>query len=181
MNKIQIFLGLLCGLLAISQTTFGQQTETYPSLGYFPDFKVAVNYEVQAGDYLGKIAKRFKVTPDAIKKANLKLAMTNDIKIGDFIKVYPPKVAGLKAPEGTVQYVSNESSTNTQSSASGSGETKKAGDFIEYKVQQGDTLYSLGKKFKVSSEKIRRANLVLAMTDHVEPGQVIKIPVAENK
>lgn len=179
MKKFILILGLFAGFIL---TTYGQ-VETYPSLGYFPDAKVAVDYEVQAKDNLGKIAKQFKTSVDAIKKANFSLAMTDNLKVGDIIKVHPPQVAGLKAPEGTVQYVSNESSTgtNNQASGSGNGGTKKEAKFIDYKVQQGDTLYSLGKKFNVNPEQIRRANMVLAMTDHVEPGQVIKIPVVENK
>jgi len=155
------------------------QTETYPSLGYFPDYKVAVEYQVQAGDYMGKIAKRFKLSTEQIRRANLKLAMNDNIEIGDILKIYPPKVTGLVAPDGTPAYTPPQNSGNsgTTSDANSGNEEKKKGNILEYRVQQGDTLYGLGKKFKVNPEKIRRANLKLAMTDHVEPGDVIKIPI----
>ncbi len=178
MKKINLILGLLGGVLGMNHNITAQN-EAYPSLGYFPDFKVPVEYEVQAGEYLGKIAKKFKISTDDLKKANLKLAMTDGLKLGDKIKVYPPKVAGLTAPAGTIQYTDNSAANNAQEEAKTTDETKKSAQFIEYTVQKGDTLYGLGKKFKIDPEKIRRANLVLAMTDHVEPGQVIKIPVVQ--
>lgn len=181
MKKYLLVLGLLLvSILGTSPQLVAQEDETYPSLGYFPDPKVPVEYEVQAGDFLGKIAKRFKITIEILRRGNLKLAMTDDVKIGDTLKVYPPKVDGLEAPAGTVQYADNSSSNaGADAKKSTDDASKKKGKFIEYQVQQGDTLYSLGKKFKVGAEKIRRANLVLAMTDHIEPGQVIKIPIVE--
>ncbi|GEM_PF-6300753 len=178
MKKVTSIFLFLIGFFGIIELQ--AQAENYPSLGYFPDYKVAVEYQVQAGDYMGKIAKRFKLSAEQLRRANLKLAMTDNVKIGDILKIYPPKVAGLVAPDGTPAYTppQDESGNNRTTSDTNNGnEEKKKSNFLEYRVQQGDTLYGLGRKFKVHPEKIRRANLKLAMTDHVEPGDVIKIPI----
>jgi LysM repeat protein len=42
---------------------------------------------VKAGDNLGKIAKRFKTTIDAILRANPEIKDPNKIRIGDEIKI----------------------------------------------------------------------------------------------
>ena len=52
----------------------------------------------------------------------------------------------------------------------------KSFGFIDYTVQSGENLYTIGKKFMVSDYMILANNKSISNYDDVKPGRVIKIP-----
>jgi membrane-bound lytic murein transglycosylase D len=97
-----------------------------PPLPKFYKMDSKVRYKVQPGDYLGKIANKFKVRISEIKHWN---GLKNDqLKAGDRLTVYTRNLA-----------LQPESSTNTMPHKKAEGQT--------YVVEQGDSLWSISKKF----------------------------------
>ncbi len=108
-----------------------------------------VYYRVKSGDYLGKIASRHGVSVASIKRwNNLK---SNSINQGQRLIIY----------------TNNSYGGNTGSSTSSSAST--------YTVRQGDTLWSISKKFTgVTTNDIASANSI--SNGNIKVGQVLKIP-----
>mgnify|MGYP005752850779 FL=1 len=115
-----------------------------------------IAYKVKSGDYLGRIASRYGVSVNQIKKwNNLKSA---NIRAGQTLYIY----GATKNPSG-----SSSSSSAGKSSAGGSR---------TYTVRQGDSLYNIAKLYPgVSAENIKKANGM--KDDKIRPGQKLKIPL----
>jgi membrane-bound lytic murein transglycosylase D len=106
---------------------------------------------VRTGDTLYDIANDYKVSVGALKQIN---GLRSS-------RIYPGKELRIPAP--------------TQTSAS-----SRAG--IEpgtYKVQKGDTLYDIARRFGVSISDLRRANNL--RTSRIYPGDVLRIPNSQAK
>ena len=127
-------------------------------------------HKVKSGEYLGKIASKYRVSVAQIKKwNNLK---SNDIRIGQKLIIY----RGGKAP-------SSSSSSTSSSSAKASSSTASApkvssvdpnAEYTIYTVQSGDSLYLIAKKFAgVSAQNIMDFN---GIGSNIRPGMKIKIP-----
>ena len=127
-------------------------------------------HKVKSGEYLGKIASKYRVSVAQIKKwNNLK---SNDIRIGQKLIIY----RGGKAP-------SSSSSSTSSSSAKASSSTASApkvssvdpnAEYTIYTVQSGDSLYLIAKKFTgVSAQNIMDFN---GIGSNIRPGMKIKIP-----
>ena len=116
-----------------------------------------IAYKVKSGDYLGRIASRYGVSVNQLKKwNNLKSA---NIREGQTLYIY----GATKTPSGS-------SSSGSKSSSSSTPRTST------YTVRQGDSLYNIAKLYPgVSAENIKKAN---GMTnDKIRPGQKLKIPL----
>ena len=113
-------------------------------------------YTVKKGDSLWAIARNYKLKVEDIQKWN---GMSdNSLKPGMVLKLKEPAEA---APE--TKAAEPEAKENTESAeASGDG---------TYTVQNGDTYYSLGKKFGLSAEKLKELN----DGQELKAGQVIKV------
>ncbi len=124
--------------------------------GSRPAGQQRIAYKVKSGDYLGRIASRYGVSVNQIKKwNNLKSA---NIRAGQTLYIY----GATKNPS------SAKSSSSTKSSASGRTST--------YTVRQGDSLYNIAKLYPgVSAENIKKANGM--KSDKIRPGQKLKIPL----
>ena len=127
-------------------------------------------HKVKSGEYLGKIASKYRVSVAQIKRwNNLK---SNDIRIGQKLIIY----RGGKAP-------SSSSSSTSSSSAKASSSTASApkvssvdpnAEYTIYTVQSGDSLYLIAKKFAgVSAQNIMDFN---GIGSNIRPGMKIKIP-----
>lgn len=115
-----------------------------------------IAYRVKSGDYLGKIANRYRVSVTQIKRWN-NLKSTN-IRAGQILYIY-----GAAAPAA-----SSSGSSPAKSSSSSSSKT--------YTVKNGDSLYNIAKLYPgVSAEDIKAANGL--KSDNIKPGQVLKIPL----
>lgn len=120
-------------------------------------------YRVQNGDYLGKIASKYRVSVAQIKRwNNLK---SNNIRIGQRLIIY----RGGKAPAtNTTQTVSPAAKPTLSTS----------GDHLIYTVQSGDSFYSIAKNYPgVSAQNIMDFNGI--DSSKIRPGMKIKIPVVK--
>lgn len=136
-------------------------------------------YKVKSGDYLGKIAGKYRVSVAQIKRwNNLK---SNDIRVGQKLIIY----RGGNAPSASA---SASASASTSASASGSksagSATASAGtktssidpnaDYTIYTVKDGESLYLIAKKFPgVSAQNIMDFNRI---GSNIKPGMKLKIP-----
>jgi len=109
-------------------------------------------HTVRAGDTLSDIASNYNVSVSALKRENG--LRSSRIYPGRELRV-PAPAAEKPAPERT---------------ASGPG---------SYKVQKGDTLYDIARRFGVSISDLRRANGL--RTSRIYPGDVLRIPTSQAK
>lgn len=125
--------------------------------GSRPSGQQRIAYKVKSGDYLGRIASRYGVSVNQIKKwNNLKSA---NIRAGQTLYIY-----------GATKNPSGKSSTSSAKSSSSSSRTST------YTVRQGDSLYNIAKLYPgVSAENIKKANGM--KSDNIRPGQKLKIPL----
>ena len=117
-------------------------------------------YKDKSGDYLGKIAGKYRVSVAQIKRwNNLK---SNDICVGQKLIIY----RGGNAPS------SSASSANAKSSSSSSVDPNA--DYTIYTVKDGESLYLIAKKFPgVSAQNIMDFNRI---GSNIKPGMKLKIP-----
>ena len=122
-----------------------------------------VRYKVKSGDYLGKIASRYGVTVNQIKKWNH--LSSNNLRIGQVLTIYRRGYA--------------PKSTASSSASSGSSKPTPAslaadGTYYVYTVKSGDTLYTIAQQFPgVSANDIMSFN---GISSRINPGMKIKIP-----
>lgn len=129
-----------------------------------PDPRTATTYRVRNGDNLGKIAAHFGVGVSELKS-------WNNLR-GDLI------YAGQKL----LVYGNQRAPHTTTPAAPASGQKQKPtptplvlkeGDYISYKVKNGDTLWSIAKQFPgVSPENLMEWN---GINTNIKVGQEIKI------
>ena len=119
-----------------------------------------LRYKVRSGDYLGLIAKRFGVYVKDIKRWNR--LRSNNLQIGQRLTIYPKKrgyVAQSKdKPKPTIKKI----------------HVPKKGNKTLHTVVQGETLWSVSKKYQVSIEALRSWNNLWAH-DHLKLGQQLEI------
>ena len=126
----------------------------------------SIIYKVKSGDYLGKIAARYRVSVAQIKKWN-KLK-SNDIRVGQRLLIY----RGGNAP---VQQSSTTTKTTTQTSSKPGNSAANAKGHVTYTVKSGDSFYSISKNYPgVSAQNIMDYNGFTSSSLRV--GMVIKIP-----
>ena len=101
-------------------------------------------YKVKSGDYLGKIASKYRVSVAQIKKWN-GLTSTN-IRVGQRLKIYRG---------GVVPSSSGSSSSSTSSSSSS---TTQSGEKVTYTVKSGDNLGKIAEKYGVTVNDLKRWN-----------------------
>lgn len=117
-----------------------------------------ITYKVKKGDTLGKIAARYHVTVNQLKKWNH--LRTTTLSIGQKIRIYK----GGPAPAKT-------SSSSGKSSSPGSSSPT---DYTTYTVKAGDSLYSISRQFPgTTPEKIMKLNGINA---NIKPGMKLRIP-----
>ncbi|MGX7107246.1 LysM peptidoglycan-binding domain-containing protein [Hutsoniella sourekii] len=109
-------------------------------------------YTVQAGDYYYKIANKYGVTVDALKKANN--ATSNFLQVGDKLVI----------PGVTSQVRPSQPSRNQSTGASGG----------TYTVQAGDYYYKIAKKYGVTVDALKKANN--ASSNFLQIGDKLVIP-----
>jgi membrane-bound lytic murein transglycosylase D len=111
----------------------------------------AATYTVRGGDTLYDIASKYDVSVTALKRAN---GLRSS-------RIYPGKELRIPAPVNTP--------APSQATA-GPG---------TYRVQKGDTLYDIARKFGVSISELRKANGL--RTSRIYPGDILRIPTAQAK
>lgn len=123
-------------------------------------------YRVKNGDYLGKIASRYRVSVSQIKRwNNLK---SNNIRIGQRLIIY----RGGKAPAS----ISSSTSSSRTATPARKPVVSPSGDYVTYTVKTGDSFYSIAKDFPgISAQNIMDYNGI--DSSKIRPGMKIKIPL----
>lgn len=113
-------------------------------------------HTISKGESFYTLGKKYGVGFKAIADANPGIN-PNRLKIGDKIKIPPPKTPGAAAVNGAIAPATDAAKT--------------------YKVKSGDNLGKIGKQFGVTPKQLRAANNL--RTDQIKVGQTLKIPVKE--
>ncbi|WP_028587520.1 LysM peptidoglycan-binding domain-containing protein [Desulfocurvus vexinensis] len=109
------------------------------------------NYVIQSGDSLWSVAKKYNTTPDNLAAAN-GISTKTTLKIGQ--RLYIPDQSRLAAKQSRK-------------------DAERAKTAISYKVKSGDTLYSIAKRFGVSTEAILTWNNL--SSPRIYPGDSLKL------
>ncbi len=122
--------------------------------------KNQIRYKVRSGDYLGKIAERYGVGVSQIKRWNG--LRSNNLRIGQRLTIYPRK-----------PYVA--ASTKKTSAAKKSSTTTVAANGSKmHIVQEGDSLWTISRKYPgVSIENLRDWNGL--SSNNLKPGTKLKL------
>jgi membrane-bound lytic murein transglycosylase D len=117
----------------------------------------SIRYRVKNGDFLGKIANKFRVRVSDIKRWN---ALKNsNLKIGQRLTIFSKKVS------------SSPTETTSKKGATAIAE----GEYKVYTVKKGDSLWTISKKFKdVSIDEIKKWNNIWSAKS-LKPGTKLKI------
>jgi LysM repeat protein/ABC-type branched-subunit amino acid transport system substrate-binding protein len=150
-------IALLLSLLLMTVTVFAQdgikkskKTETFEGKKYYL-------HTVEKGQTLYAIARAYEVTVNDIVVENPSM-MDGAIKPGDVLRVPFDK-------KGSITTIQNPPAVDT---------SKK---FIVHKVEAGQTVYSISKKYNVSLDDIYNNNPESRTA--IRPGMELKIPVAK--
>lgn len=120
-------------------------------------------YKVRSGDYLGKIAERYRVTVSQIKKWNG--LRSNNLSIGQRLVIYSGRGA-----------VASASSSSAATSAPKGNSAANAKGHSLYTVKDGDSFYLIAKNYPgVSAQNIMDYNGITSTS--LRPGSTIKIPI----
>jgi membrane-bound lytic murein transglycosylase D len=121
-----------------------------------------IRYRVRNGDYLGKIANRYRVSVSQIKRWNG--LRSNRLRIGQRLTIYPRNYAGSKSAKKTSSKVAKNKNFKTPK-----------GKYTTYIVKKGDSLWLISRKFpKVSIQQIKNWNNIWSVKN-LKPGTKLKI------
>jgi peptidoglycan DL-endopeptidase LytE len=131
----------------------------------------AVTYKVKTGDTLATISKKYQVPVGKLKSLNG--LTSNKLKIGQTLVVSSDAGPSAKQKEKT-RGPANKNQRNITTAAN---ETQ--GEFIQYKVEKGDTLESLAEKFDLEKDDILDLNNL--KKKRLTPGKLIRLPKPEGE
>lgn len=138
-------------------------------------------HEVQTGDTLYSISKKYGVSVSAIQEANG--FSDNGIKVGQKIKIPDATVsasATASAPAKTSKTVAASSNPPAVSESSSSAAAKtSANSDGTYIVQKGETWFGISKKHGISVADLQKLNGV-GSDAALKVGQKIKVPGGKN-
>ena len=146
-------------------------------------------YKVKSGDYLGRIASKYRCSVAQIKKWNgLK---SNNLRVGQKLVIYrggsSSAAASTAKPASSTTAAKPANNTATASkpagntaAASGTGQaatstSSTSGGYTTYTIKSGDSFYSIAKNYPgVSAQDIMNFNKL--SSSKIQPGMKIKIP-----
>ncbi len=129
--------------------------------------KTYILHEVDPGETLYSISRRYGVTVEEIVAANV-IAQADAIRVGQVLKIPLPE------PEPAETAEENGSESNG-SETEETNETR----IIQYEVQPGETLYSICQQFGADIEEVARVN---HLTDYqIQAGQILLIKTTDKK
>ena len=135
--------------LVVGQVLRIPEVYTKPDSMIVPNY---ISYTVRAGDTLYSIAKKYGVSADTIIQDNS--LKNNNLSIGQILRI--------RSKEGEVLECFGEDFNDSIS------------NYNVYKVQRGDSLYSIARKYGISVDDIKRVNNLNNNT--ISIGQELKIP-----
>jgi len=122
----------------------------------------AKTVRVKKGDTLRTLAKRFGTTAKALMKEN-NIKHPTDLAVGAPLIVPGTSTAHLTRRE------------RREAAAAEAAETREARVPKTYRVHTGDTIYAIGRRFKVSPKEIEALNGFTQKT-HLKTGEVVRLP-----
>lgn len=133
-----------------------------------------LNYRVQKGDYLSKIARLYDCTVADLQEWN-GLNGSTLIRINQTLKVYvnPPT-----AYTAQVSYKPSPVTTPSRTIAYSAPVPQKSSGMIYYKIQKGDTLWNIAQRYPgISAQDLIESNNI-SDPKTIRPGQEIKISLS---
>jgi membrane-bound lytic murein transglycosylase D len=132
-------------------------------------------YKVKSGDYLGRIATKYRVSVNQIKRwNNLK---SNNIRVGQRLVIYRGgRVTGSSSSTSSKASASSATSSTAKPAATTTQSTSihPSTEYTIYTVKSGDSLYSIAKNYPgVSAQNIMDFN---GISSGIKPGMKLKIP-----
>jgi len=112
-------------------------------------------HKVRRGETLSAIASQYNITLTELTRHN-KISKTNNISVGKFIKI---------PGSGTITASSTPAKSNDEK-------------MITYRVRQGDSLWTLAKRYNTTSKKIQQLNNLKSL--RLTSGQSLKIPSSQS-
>ena len=148
---------------------------------------VGRTYKAKPGDTLWTIARSNDTSVETLKRLNPKLAKSG-LKIGDTIKV--PSAGAVSVASKSVKGEETKASAKptkssdkkvvasatSKSSKTASKSTAKKESFRSHKVQKGQTLTAIAKKYGTSVDTLKRINGIRD-TGSVQAGKTLKVPL----
>ena len=157
-NKIVEFLDKEQEIYALAAADEASGEKPLPQ--YF-EMDKQIRYKVRSGDFLGKIANKFGVRVSDLKRWNR--LKNSRLKIGQRLSVYPKKIPFSVSKPGK-----KESKSSSKASVS-------KGEYKTYIVKEGDSLWTISRKFKnVSVDEIKKWNDIWSAKS-LKPGTKLKI------
>jgi membrane-bound lytic murein transglycosylase D len=153
LTKIGDFVQNETQIYATAKAEFEAREKPLPQ---FFEIDSKIRYKVKSGDYLGKIARKFRVRVSQIKKWNG--LRTNDLKIGQRLTIYS---------RNPTAYSFNNSTTASK-------KTQKNSSKSTYLVKPGDSLWSISNKLTgISVQNLKEWNDI--WDNHLKPGMTLII------
>lgn len=134
----------------------------------------AVSYKVKSGDTLTGVAQRYNIGLSDLAAAN-NLKTNSNLILGRTITI-PAKGSVSASASKSASSVSTETTSKAESApVANSNSGRKLGNTESYKVQSGDGLIALARRFGVSVEDLAATN-DLSTKAQLQRGQTIKVP-----
>lgn len=129
-------------------------------------------HTVKSGEKLSTVARKYGVTISDLKTWNYigKKGIRPGKKLIVYVRAPKPKEQKVDIkPETNTNVASTKEKDNKQLASNNSG----APDFVYHKVKKGETIYSIAKKYGVTSKTIRALNSL--DNDALKMGQLLKV------
>ncbi len=140
---------------------------------------VQVQHEVQPKETLYSIAKAYGVTTDVIVQSNP--GCENGIKVGQKLLI-PGVDKNLERVQSDLVIVNENPSpegANANVAIPQKYTISVTDSIIDYKVLDGETLYSISKRFMVPVQDLKAINEL--KSTKIQPGDVLRIPIKKEK
>lgn len=148
----------------------------------------STEHQVKSGETLSALAQKYGVTVQAIRDANPKVAksglksgekivippaMPSDDYVNQIAAAVPGKTEAPKSEAKAVSASENSNETAKPAGESASAEAPNQNGIIAHKVESGETLFGLARKYNVTVAVIKKQNPKVA--HGLQVGQVITI------
>ena len=130
---------------------------------------IANTYQVQAGDTLFAIAKRFAITVDALKQQNQ--MHNSQLQSGQILQLPPGSMAAVHLPQTTIATTSVTIARVSEPPRLAVNVSARA---KSYTVKSGDTLFGIAQKFDISISRLLQWNK-LTMKTVIRPGARLRV------